>query len=160
MGRPKHPKSPPPKKIFSREKKLRHCFFCVLRPQEDVFAKKNSITKLLNDCRCTRTESPPVRMSLCMLMAHKGHDNTMHVYSVIILIHFIVLEAVKSQLTGYILSSVHNWNHCYTIAYGNITTSRNNISYIYAYVTNWGCVRIWGPISHNNEQNTIREDII
>ena len=60
MGAPKSLPSPPnPRNIFekfSREKKLRNvspptphphifCFVCVLRPQEKVFAEKNSVTK-------------------------------------------------------------------------------------------------------------------
>ena len=54
VGRPKHPKIPPSEKKISRGKKNRNFspppppnfyFFCVLGPQEDVFAKKKSVTK-------------------------------------------------------------------------------------------------------------------
>ena len=37
--------------------------------------------------QCTSTESPPVRMSPFMLIAHKGHNNTIQVYSVTVMSH-------------------------------------------------------------------------
>ena len=46
--------------------------------------------------RCTRTESPPVRMSACLLIAHKDHNNTIQVYSVIVMTHAMALEAGQS----------------------------------------------------------------
>ena len=49
VGRPKHPKIRPPKKKFVhafQNPRNPPNFFCVLRPQEDVFAKQNfSVTK-------------------------------------------------------------------------------------------------------------------
>ena len=39
-----------------------------------------------------------VRMSAYMLIAHKGHNNTMHVYSVTVMTHVIALEAGQSSL--------------------------------------------------------------
>ena len=47
--------------------------------------------------RCTRTESPPVRMSLCMLISHKDNNNTMHAYSMTVVTHVIALEAGQSS---------------------------------------------------------------
>ena len=33
------------------------------------------------------TDSPPVRMSPCMLLAHRGHNDNIYVYSVIVMTH-------------------------------------------------------------------------
>ena len=36
-------------------------------------------------------------MSDCMLFAHKGHNNTIQIYSVTVMIHVIALEAGQSS---------------------------------------------------------------
>ena len=47
-------------------------------------------------CTCTRTESNPVRMFPCMLIAHKDHTSTI-LYIVIVMTHVIALEAWQSS---------------------------------------------------------------
>ena len=46
---------------------------------------------------CIRTESPPVRLSACVFIAHKGRNNTIQVYSVIVLTHAIALDTRQSS---------------------------------------------------------------
>ena len=47
--------------------------------------------------RCTRTDIPPVRMSPYMLIAHKELKNTIQVYFMTVMNHFITLEARQSN---------------------------------------------------------------
>ena len=47
-------------------------------------------------CRFTRTESTPVRMSACMLIAHRDHNNTKQVHYVTVMTHVIGLDAGQS----------------------------------------------------------------
>ena len=37
------------------------------------------------------------RLSVCMLISHKGHNNTIQVYSVTVITHVIALEAGQSS---------------------------------------------------------------
>ena len=59
------------------------------------------VTKLCHKtyimCTCTRTESNPVRMFLCMLIVHNDHTSTIHVYIAIVMTPVIALEAWQSS---------------------------------------------------------------
>ena len=50
---------------------------------------------------CTRTESPPVRMSPGMLIAREEHKNTMLVYVVTVMTEVIALDARQSSQGTY-----------------------------------------------------------
>ena len=46
--------------------------------------------------RCSRTASPPVRMSACMSISHNDHKNNIHVYPVTVMTHAIALKGGQS----------------------------------------------------------------
>ena len=47
--------------------------------------------------RCTRLRFPRLRLSACMLISHKGHTDTIQVYSVTVMTHVKALQAGHSS---------------------------------------------------------------
>ena len=79
-------------------------------------------------------------------------DCIMYKYIILLLLLYAYMYMYIPQVTTHLFScQMHDYEYFVAVYVFLIFVNSSKILVITC-VTNWGCMRVWGPISHNDEQ--------